>query len=228
MREPLRTMARAAALLAFLVVAAHYPVNVPLSLEEGSPRYSRRQLLGGPTPNGIFMHAAFSGGGARAAAMAYGVLEVLDETTFVRDGRKARLIDQLSIIAGVSGGAVAAGAYAVSHGDFFRKLGCDFLYRDFAGALASRLLSPATLHRLTSKSGRVEVLAEALDEHLFSASTYGDIARGGAPWPSFQPPACTTAIASSSRRSGSTGCAATFARSRSRARWPHRWRSPAC
>ncbi|MCL4688988.1 MAG: hypothetical protein KJ007_10480 [Burkholderiales bacterium] len=62
---------------------AHYPVNEGFVGEPPASRYSRREMLAGEAPGGLFMHAAFSGGGARAAALAYGVLEVLDRKSVV-------------------------------------------------------------------------------------------------------------------------------------------------
>ena len=171
-----------AALLAALVLAAcstaHYPVNAPFAHDVGEPRYERRQMLGGEAPDGIFLHAAFSGGGTRAAAMAYGVLEVLAETRFLHGGRERRLSDELSILAGVSGGAVTSAAYVVQRTRFFDDFSCGFLYRDVQGSLVSSLLSPRNLFRVTSpRVGRGDVLAELLDERLFAGQTFGQLAR---------------------------------------------------
>ena len=50
-----------------------------------------------------------SGGGTRAAALSYGVLEGLRDTTFVIDGEDRRLLDEIVYIRSVSGGSVTAG-----------------------------------------------------------------------------------------------------------------------
>ena len=52
----------------------------------------------------IVFIVAFSGGGTRAAAMAYGVLEELRNTPVVIDGEPSRLLDKISHISSVSGG----------------------------------------------------------------------------------------------------------------------------
>jgi membrane-bound lytic murein transglycosylase MltF len=55
---------------------------------------------------------AFSGGGTRAAAFSYGVLEFLRRTEVVGPkGNKIRLIDEVDIITGVSGASFTALAY---------------------------------------------------------------------------------------------------------------------
>ena len=59
---------------------------------------------------------SFSGGGTRAAAFSYGVLEELRRTEITVDGQRRRLIDEVDIITGVSGGSFTALAYAL-HGE---------------------------------------------------------------------------------------------------------------
>lgn len=172
----------AAALLPLLAVTAcsttHYPVNAAFVGEAPELRYARRPMLAGDAPGGVFIHAAFSGGGTRAAALAYGVLEVLHEARFFRDGKQRRLSEDLTILAGVSGGAVAAAAYVTFGPAFFERFACGFLRGDLQEALVSRFLAPSTLHRLTStRFGRSDVLAELLDERLFAGATFGDLAR---------------------------------------------------
>jgi NTE family protein len=50
----------------------------------------------------------FSGGGTRAAALAYGVLKELKETTIVSGGQRIRLLDEVDSISSVSGGSFTA------------------------------------------------------------------------------------------------------------------------
>jgi NTE family protein len=45
----------------------------------------------------IWLFLAFSGGGARAAAFCYGVLEELRETQYSRNGSERRLLDEVDI-----------------------------------------------------------------------------------------------------------------------------------
>jgi len=57
---------------------------------------------------------AFSGGGTRAAAFSYGVLETLRSIEIVtKTGRKIRLLDEVDLITGVSGGSFTALAYGL-------------------------------------------------------------------------------------------------------------------
>ena len=59
---------------------------------------------------------AFSGGGTRAAAMAYGVLEELRDTNIVIEGRESRLLDEVTHISSVSGGSFTSAYYGL-YGD---------------------------------------------------------------------------------------------------------------
>jgi NTE family protein len=57
---------------------------------------------------------AFSGGGTRAAAFSYGVLEALRRVELVTNsGRKIRMLDEIDVITGISGGSFTALAYGL-------------------------------------------------------------------------------------------------------------------
>ena len=58
--------------------------------------------------NEVTMVLALSGGGTRAAALAYGVLEAMRDTTVNLDGRSQRLLDEIDVISSVSGGRFTA------------------------------------------------------------------------------------------------------------------------
>jgi NTE family protein len=55
----------------------------------------------------ILMVLSLSGGGARAAAFGYGVLDALQHTRVNWQGRDLALIDELYVISGVSGGSLS-------------------------------------------------------------------------------------------------------------------------
>ena len=121
-------------LLATLMMAgcASRPINQPIT--EYDPQSGYRPYLLLPKrlnndPTTLFV-LSFSGGGTRAAAFSYGVLEELRRTPIVVDGQRRRLIDEVDIITGVSGGSFTALAYAL-HGDqLFDEYEQRFLKRD--------------------------------------------------------------------------------------------------
>jgi len=119
---------------------------------------------------------AFSGGGTRAASFSYGVLEELRRTEVIVNGHKTRLLDEVDIITGVSGGSFTALAYALYGEKLFDDYEQRFLKRDVQGALLARFLSPGNWPSLWSAGwGRSELAAAYYDEILFNGATFGDL-----------------------------------------------------
>jgi len=158
---------------------ASRPVNeriVDAATEDG---YSvLRHVEGRPNhdPSTLFV-LAFSGGGTRAAAFSYGVLEELRRTPIVVDGRPRRLLDDVDVISSVSGGSFTALAYAMYGERLFAEYESRFLNRDVEGALLARAFNPFYWPRLAGGSfGRSELAADYYDEILFEGATFGDLA----------------------------------------------------
>ena len=119
---------------------------------------------------------SFSGGGTRAAAFSYGVLEELRRTEIVVDGKRRRLIDEVDMITGVSGGSFTALAYALYGDRLFAEYEQRFLKRDVQGALLARSLNPFNWGKFIGGSaGRSELAADYYDEILFEGATFGDL-----------------------------------------------------
>ncbi|MDD5334820.1 MAG: patatin-like phospholipase family protein [Rhodoferax sp.] len=117
-----------------------------------------------------------SGGGARAAAFGYGVLDALRQTQVHWNGRDIALLDELDVISGVSGGSIIAAYYAAFGQQTFPAFEKDFLYQNFQDTLIGNVLRPAALYELSSPwFGRTQLLARRLDE-LFNGKTFGDLA----------------------------------------------------
>jgi NTE family protein len=112
---------------------------------------------------------AFSGGGARSSAFSYGVLLGLRDMR-TPDGQ--RLIDQVSLVTAVSGGAISAAWFGL-HGpdglDGFRAAALD---KDWAGRLHNGWLSPANWRRVLAGglNGR-DKLGDYLDAEVFDGAT---------------------------------------------------------
>jgi NTE family protein len=119
---------------------------------------------------------AFSGGGTRAAALSYGVLEELRRTEIVVQGQRRRMIDEVDLITGVSGGSFTALAYALYGDRLFAEYEARFLKRDVEGALLRRGLNPFNWYKfIGGTAGRSELAAEYYDEILFEGATFGDL-----------------------------------------------------
>jgi len=161
-----------------LAGCASRQINEPIA--QVDPRAGYRPYLLIPKrpnndPHTLFV-LSFSGGGTRAAAFSYGVLEELRRTEVVFDGQRRRLIDEVDLITGVSGGSFTALAYALYGDRLFSEYEGRFLKRDVEGALLGRTLNPFNWWKFIGGSaGRSEMAAEYYDEILFEGATFGDL-----------------------------------------------------
>lgn len=118
----------------------------------------------------------FSGGGTRAAAFGYGVLEGLNEQEVVINNHTGKLLDQVDLVYGISGGSVLAAYYALHGSATIPDFEHQFLQQNLQKILARQLLSASNWPRLASPQfGRGDLLQEQLDVHLFHGASYGDL-----------------------------------------------------
>ena len=126
-------------------------------------------------PHTLFI-LSFSGGGTRAAAFSYGVLEELRRSAITIDGQRRRLLDEVDVITGVSGGSFTALSYALYGDRLFSEYEERFLKRNVQGDLIARALSPRYWGSyIGGTSGRSELAANYYDEILFEGATFGDL-----------------------------------------------------
>src|SRR5450755_3309572 len=172
------------ALLVLLGGCATRPVNPPIkeagkdigyTFQTRQPHFKSQETL---------VVLAFSGGGTRAAAFSYGVLEFLRRTEVVGPkGNKVRLLDAVDMITGVSGGSFTALAYGLYGDKLFADYEQRFLKRNVQGELISRAMNPGNWGKLSSTGwGRSELAAQLYDEILFNGATFGDLDRGDGPF----------------------------------------------
>ncbi len=171
-------------LLAFaLAGCAHYPVNAKLDQYTPTQGYRLENLSAEDNSGNLFVVLAFSGGGTRAAALAYGVLEQLQHTDITWEGRRKTLLDEVDLISAVSGGSYTAAYYALYRERLFTDFERDFLLRNVQGQLTRKLLAPGNLTRTVSPTfGRSDLVAEYLDKYLFHGATFGDLQQQGRPF----------------------------------------------
>jgi NTE family protein len=152
------------------------PVNPPLLHYQKSEahQFERLELKRGTHEDLVIL--AFSGGGTRAAAFAYGALETLRRITMVQNGRTTRMLDEIDLITGVSGGSFTALAYGLYGEKLFDEYETRFLRRDVQGMLVRRASNPLRWPALASAGwGRSEMAADLYDELLFQGKTFADM-----------------------------------------------------
>lgn len=125
----------------------------------------------------LFVVVTFSGGGKRAAAFSYGVLEALRQVKVTTpDGEQHSLLDEIDLISAVSGGAFTAAYYAMKGKETFDSYAPAFLNHDTEKDLWHKVLKPTSWPRLAKRLvSRSDLEVEYFDQTLFSGFTVNDI-----------------------------------------------------
>jgi NTE family protein len=125
----------------------------------------------------LFVVLTFSGGGKRAAAFSYGVLEALrDIKVTTPDGEQRALLDEIDLISAVSGGAFTAAYYALHGHETFESYAPRFLNHDTEKDLWRKVLAPANWSRLAKPLvSRSDLEVEYFDEELFRGASVHDL-----------------------------------------------------
>jgi NTE family protein len=166
---------------------AHYQDNPRLLSINQKAGYRYDVVRQRPTGDRPFVILAFSGGGTRAAAFSFGLMEELRRVEYVaKDGSKRRLLDDVEIISSVSGGSFTSAYYALFPGRFFNEFPERFLYRDIQGALVMKLFNPYNWFRLASPDfSRIDMADEYYNDTIFEGKTFADLLnkpKGSAPF----------------------------------------------
>jgi NTE family protein len=161
-----------------LAGCVHYPLNQPLKEYIPGAGYRIAHVKPEENSDKMLFFLTFSGGGTRAAALSYGVLEKLKKTDVTVDGKKHPLLDEVDGISGVSGGSFTAGYYGLFGERIFEDFETKFLKKNIQGAIIRRiLLNPINWIKLFSGTfGRSDLAAQYYDRHIFEKGTFGDMA----------------------------------------------------
>jgi len=130
----------------------------------------------------VWLFLAFSGGGTRAAAFSYGVLEELRDTRYWRNGSERRFLDEVDTISSVSGGNCTAAYYGLFGDRIFDDYEDVFLKRNVQKVLVNGLLNPINWFRFMSDGfDRTEMAIDYYDREIFRGGTFGDMAASPGP-----------------------------------------------
>lgn len=169
-------------LLTLVVLAlcscATYPINPQLRQYDPQSGYRFQNLQAPKNSDSLFVILTFSGGGTRAAALSYGVMEKLRKTKIMWEGEERRLLDEVDVISSVSGGSFTAAYYGLFRDELFDpgKFEKVFLYRDIQGELVAGLFNPSNWLRLASPTfGRIDLATELYDREIFEGKSFRDL-----------------------------------------------------
>ena len=167
-------------LLLMLAGCANYgtPKNIEIPDPRDADRYSLHDWREAHSDSDIRFILTFSGGGTRAAALSYGVLQELRDSKINYQGRAGRLLDEVDYISSVSGGSFTSAYYGL-HGDgIFENYETDFLRFNLQKHLIIRALNPFLWF---SKNGRTESAIKYYQKFLFHDATFADMIRPDRP-----------------------------------------------
>ncbi|MCX5848106.1 MAG: patatin-like phospholipase family protein [Deltaproteobacteria bacterium] len=177
----------------FLMLAsctAQYALNPKLDMKTREhPMESK--LISQAKSDDLFLILSFSGGGIRAAALSYGILEALDQVEIPAPQNiselqaapvRHTLLDEVDLITGVSGGSFTAAYYGLHGRDALKDFREKVLLQDLQVGLIRTAINPVNWVRLWSPHfGRSDIAQEYYDSIIFHGATLGDLASGKGP-----------------------------------------------
>lgn len=164
-----------ALLLAFVLLAGCAAWNKPLNPPLNGDNPGLVDATGGAADDALYVGLAFSGGGMRASAFAYGMLQELQAQGAIT-GTPDGILDHVRLVSGVSGGSVTAaqfGLYGARGLDGYRER---YLLTNAEKYMANSAINPLTLVRgLSGGANGRATFARYLDEVLYRNATFGDL-----------------------------------------------------
>jgi NTE family protein len=149
------------------------PVNGPLDRPINTERFSHEVPS---SDDGLVIGLSFSGGGTRAAAFAYGVLDALQAPYASSSGTP--LLAKVKFISGVSGGSVTAAYYGLFHDRIFQDFEQKFLYANAEADLRTTLGPGVITAAFSGGINDQTRLPRWLQKNLFGSATVNDLLEG--------------------------------------------------
>lgn len=138
---------------------------------------NKKTLFNNNRSDELALFMTFSGGGTRSAALSYGVLQQLRDTTVTIKNKKRRLLDEIDLISSVSGGSFTSAYFGLFGDQIFKDFEKSFLKKDIQTELFRlSFLSPKAWIRLApSLFERSDLAAEYYNRVIFKKKTFGDL-----------------------------------------------------
>ena len=150
--------------------------NSPVSEQMPTNRQEITTGVKGQRSDEAFFFVSLSGGGTRAAALSYGVLQELRDTTYIDNGMEKRLLDEIDYISSVSGGSFTAAYYGLYGDQIFEDYESVFLRQNVQKTLIGSVLNPFNwLRGLFTGFNRTEMAVNYYDTHIFQGGSFSDI-----------------------------------------------------
>lgn len=123
----------------------------------------------------IYLVLSFSGGGTRAAAFSYGILEALRDTNYDDTDPQNNLLSEVDLISSVSGGSFTAAYYGLFGDQIFVDYEQKFLKQNIQSTLLRSLFNPINWFKfVVTGFNRTEVAVNYYDNYIFNGKTFAD------------------------------------------------------
>lgn len=176
MRAGRGVRAAAFALVLGLAACASEAVNLPINGPLSDLSQRGNWTLGDPVHDETYVGLAFSGGGMRAAAFTYGVLQELDVHRVQTPAGPRPMTDAISLIGGVSGGSVTAAYFGLKGREGLPEFRRRFLERNAEEGFDTQVSLGNVVKVLTAGGlNDRSRFPRWLDDNLFEGATYADL-----------------------------------------------------
>ena len=176
----LQVLRRLCPILLLCACATTGTENVMLQAGRSNPE-RRSALPAAPDRPVILM--AFSGGGARASALAAAVLAEMKAEHYAASDGTHELTDDVALVSSVSGGSVTAAWFGLNRAKNLDELKSRFLTLNNMGSIEGNLVNPVFwLREAFTPYSRIDALEDLLRTRLFQDARLADINKPGHPF----------------------------------------------
>jgi NTE family protein len=158
------------------------PMNEPLHSAAANAEYRLLDVNRSGAAESTLVLVALSGGGKRAAAFAFGVLRGMADIPVQPNGANNTLLDEIDMLAGVSGGSFPAAHFALYGRKSFDTFPEEFLYADIEAYIWGTFVLPWNWDWIFNPLvGTNDRMTWVYDKLMFHGATYADLYRHGRP-----------------------------------------------
>ena len=122
----------------------------------------------------VMVGLAFSGGGTRAAAFSFGVLQEIDQTHVRTRNGAHSLLTNVGFVSGVSGGAITAGYFGLKKQAALSDFRERFLIRNAEEGISTSVDPLSLVKALKGGVNDIHIFSRWLDKNLFDGATFAD------------------------------------------------------
>jgi NTE family protein len=157
-------------------------MNEPLRSAAGNTEYRLLDVNRSGGAESTLVLVALSGGGKRSAAFGFGVLRGMRDIQLRSEGKDSTLLDEVDLLAGVSGGSFPAAHFGLYGEKSFETFPDEFLYPDIEAYIWGTFLLPWNWDWLFNPLvGTNDRMTWVYDRLMFHGATFADLYRRGRP-----------------------------------------------